>query len=98
MAEFFTEIWREENWIQIFIFRLWEPHIVFAFLKVIAKYFLVSGIDQMLNETGMYGSTTIANIFEGKHKKGRMVGKMIIYLSLYKVYVDNVLEKYADLR
>lgn len=98
MAEFSREIWREENWIQIFIFRLWEPHIVFAFLKVIAKYFLVSGIDQMLNETGMYGSTTIANIFEGKHKKGRMVGKMIIYLSLYKVYVDNVLEKYADLR
>ena len=98
MAEVSREIWREENWIQIFISRLWEPHIVFAFLKVIAKYFLGSGIDQMLNETGVYGSTTIANIFEGKHKKGRMVRNMIIYLSLYKVYVDNVLEKYADLR
>ena len=27
-----------------------------------------------------------------------MEANMIIYLSLYKVYVDNILERYADLR
>ena len=52
-----------------FIFGLGELHIVFAFLKVIGKYILGSGIDQMLNEAGMYGPTTIGQIFEGKHMK-----------------------------
>ena len=45
----------------------------------------------------MYGATTIGQIFEGKQLKRGMETKMIIYLFLYKVYVDNVLERYSDL-
>ena len=52
----------------------------------------------MLNEAWVYGPTTISQIFEGKHMKRGMEANMIIYLSLYKVYVDNVLERYPDLR
>ena len=45
----------------------------------------------------MYGATTIGQIFEGKQLKRGMEAKMIIYLLLYKVYVDNVLERYSYL-
>ena len=45
----------------------------------------------------MYGPTTVGYIFEGKHMKLGMEANIIIYLSLYKVYVDNVLERYPDL-
>ena len=81
-----------------YIFRLGELHIVFAFLKVIGKYILGSGLDQMLIEAGVYGPTTLGQILEGKHMKRGMEAHMIIYLSLYKVYVDNVLERYPGLR
>ena len=90
---------REKNEIKKkFIFRLGELHITFSFVKVIRKYILGGGIDQMLNEAGVYGPTTIGQSFEGKHMKRGMEANMIIYLSLYKVYVDNVLERYPDLR
>ena len=51
----------------------------------------------MLNEAGIYGPLTIGQIFEGKHIKRGMEANMIICLSLFKVYVDNVLERYPDL-
>ena len=52
----------------------------------------------MLNEAGVYGPTTIGQIFEGKHMKRGMEANMIIFLPLYKVYADNVLQRYPDLR
>ena len=39
----------------------------------------------------------IDQIFEGKHLKRGMWVNIIIYLSFYKVYVDNILERYPDL-
>ena len=74
----YLKIWREEKWIKIFTFRLGEPHIVFSFLKVIAKYILGSCIDQMLNETEVYGPTTIGKTFEANHMKQGMKANMII--------------------
>ena len=51
---------REKNEIkENFNFRPGELHIVFAFLKVIGKYILGSGIDEMLNEAEVYGPITI---------------------------------------
>ena len=38
----------------------------------------------------------IDQIFEGKHLKRGMWVNIIIYLSFYKVYVDNILERYPD--
>ena len=38
-----------------FIFKLGELHIVFAFLKVLGKYFNFSGLDQILVDTETYG-------------------------------------------
>ena len=51
----------------------------------------------MLNETGLHGATSIGDISDGKHMKRGMLANMIIYLSLYKVYLDIALERYADL-
>ena len=51
----------------------------------------------MLNEARVYGPTAIGQIFEGKHMKRGMEANIIIYLSLYKVYVNKVLERYPDL-
>ena len=70
---------REKNEIKgNFILWLGELHIVFSFLKVIGKYILSSDVDQMLNEAGMYGSTNIGQIFEGKCVKQVMKANMII--------------------
>ena len=89
---------RDKNEIkENFIFRLGEFHIFSAFLKVIGKYFLGSDIDQMLNEAGVYDPTTIGQIFEGKQITQGLEANLIIYLLLYKEYVDSVLERYPDL-
>lgn len=70
---------REKNEIKgNFILWLGELHIVFSFLKVIGKYILSSDVDQMLNEVGMYGSTNIGQIFEGKCVKQVMKANTII--------------------
>ena len=68
-----------------FILRLGELHIVFAFLKVIGKYIQGSGMNQVLIEAGIYGTTTLGQILEGKHMKRAMEVHMVIYQSLCKI-------------
>ena len=56
---------REKNEIkENFIFRLGELTIVFTFLKVVRKYILGSGIDQMLNEAGVYVPTLLVKFLK----------------------------------
>ena len=52
-----------------FIFRLGELHIVFAMLKVLGKYIIDNGYDNISIETGSDSPTTVAQIIGGKHMK-----------------------------
>ena len=44
-----------------------ELHVVFTALKVLGKITDNLGLDQSLEEAGIYGSTTLNQIKEGKH-------------------------------
>lgn len=80
-----------------FIFRLGELHVVFAFLKVIGKFIENSGLDQILVESGIYGPTTLRQILEGKHMKRCIEAYMYLYLVLFKLYIDKLLEANSDI-
>ena len=79
-----------------FIFRLGKLHIPFAFLKVIGKYVQGSCIAQVLIEAGIYGMTTLGHILEGKHLKRAMEVHMVIYLSLCKIYLEQLFGKHPE--
>jgi hypothetical protein len=79
-----------------FMFRLGELHIVFAVLKVIGKYIQGSGIDQVLIEAGIYSTTTLGQILEGKHMKRAMEAHMVIYLSVCKIYLEQFFKKHPE--
>ena len=78
-----------------FIFRLGELHIVFfPFLKVLGKYITCSGLDQILVDTETYGSTTLSQILNGKHMKRHFEAHIILYLSLSKLFYEDILKVY----
>ena len=70
-----------------FIFRLGELHVIFAMLKVIGKYISESGVDRLFIEAGMYGSTTLGQIIDGKHMKRGVEAYSTMYLALFSLYV-----------
>ena len=59
---------------------------------MIGKCIQGSGLHQILVEAGVYGPTILGQILDGKHRKRRMEAHMIIYLSLYKIYLDRLIE------
>ena len=73
-----------------FVFRFGELHVVFAFLKVLGKYISCSGLDQVLVDAGIYGPTTLGQILDGKHMKRGFEAHMVLYLSLSKLYYDDL--------
>ena len=77
-----------------FISRLGELHIVFRFLKVLGKYINCSGLDQILVDTETYGSTTLSQILNGKHMKRHFEAHIILYLSLSKLFYEDILKVY----
>ena len=79
-----------------FIFRLGELHILFAFLKVIGKCIQGSGIDLVLIEAGIYGTTTLGEILEGKHMKRATEAHMVIYLLLCRFYLEQFFQKHPE--
>ena len=76
------------------IFRLGILHIVFAFLKVLGKYMNCSGLDQILVDTETYGSTTLSQILNEKHMNRGFEAHMILYLSLYNLFYNDLLKVY----
>ena len=82
----------------IFIFRLGKLHVVFAYLKALGKYVLASGMDQILKHAGVYCSTTLSQILQGKHMKMVKEVHMVIYLSLYKIYLQNFIELHPEMK
>ena len=85
-----------------FIFRLGELHIVFAMLKVLGKYIIDSGVDDIFIETEIYGPTTFGQIIERKHMKRCLEAYFTLYLALSTILFENVLsfdkEKWAELK
>ena len=77
-----------------FISRLGELHIVFRFLKVLGKYINCSGLDQILVDTETYGSTTLSQILNGKHMKRGFEAHMILNLSLFNLFYNDLLKVY----
>ena len=74
-----------------FIFRLGELHIVFAMLKVLEKYKIDSGLDDIFIETGIYGPTTFGLIIEGKHMKRCLEAYFTLYLAASTILFENML-------
>ena len=68
------------------MFRLGELHIVFAMLKVLGKYIDDSGLDKLFIEAGVYGSTTLRQILEGKHMKRGVEAHVTMYVALSRRY------------
>ena len=74
-----------------FVFRLGELHVVFAKLNVLGKYILDSGIDTLFVEAGMYGSTTLGRIIEGKHMKRGIEAYFTMYLALSSIHLKEAM-------
>ena len=74
-----------------FIFRLGELDIVFAMLKVLGKYMIDSGLDDIFFETGIFGPTNFDQIIQGKHKKIFLEVYFTLYLVLLTMLYENVL-------
>ena len=74
-----------------FMFRLGELHIVFAMLKVLGKYIIDSGSDNIFTETGIYDSTTFCQITDGKHMKICLEAYFTLYLALSTILYENML-------
>ena len=80
-----------------FIFRFGELHVVFAFLKVIGKYIENSGLDEIFIESNIYGPNTLNQILQGKHMNRAVEAYMLLYLTLYDPYINNLFENNTDL-
>ena len=86
---------RSKNEIKdIFIFRLGELDIVFVFLKILGKYISCSGLGQIPVDAETYGSTTLSQILNGKHMKRGFEAHMILNLSLFNLFYNDLLKVY----
>ena len=76
-----------------FIFRMGELHIVFAALKTLGKIIDGSGLDQSFIEARIYGPNTVEQIKNGKHMKRSFEGFLTLYVSLYKIYLNELIDQ-----
>ena len=53
-----------------------------------------SGLDQILVDTETYGSTTLSQILNGKHMKRGFEAHMILNLSLFNLFYNDLLKVY----
>ena len=70
-----------------------ELHIVLAALKTLGKIIDGSGLDQSIIETRIYGSNTVVQTKNGKHMKGSFEGFLTLYVSLYKTYLNELIDQ-----
>ena len=55
-------------------------------------------MERILIEAGVYGPTTLSQILQGKHIKRGMEAHMVIYLSRYKIYLENFIELHPEVK
>ena len=61
-------------------------------LKVLGKIIDGSGLYQSFEEAGIYGSTTIQQIKDGKHLYRSLEAHFTLYIALYKSYIQKLIE------
>ena len=70
-------------------------------LKVLGKYIIDSGLDDIFNETRIYGPTTLGQMIDGKHMKRSLEAYLALYLASSTKLFENVLnfdnEKWTEL-
>ena len=76
-----------------FIFHMGELHIVFAALKTLGKIIDGSGLDQSFIEARIYGPNTVEQIKNGKHMKRSFEGFLTLYVLLYKIYLNELIDQ-----
>ena len=85
-----------------FMFRLGELHIVFAMLKVLGKFIIDSGLDDIFSETRIYCPTNFGQIIERKHMKICLKAYFTLHLALSTILFGIVLtfdnEKWTELK
>ena len=72
-----------------FLFRLGEPHVVFAMVKRLGKYINNSGLNQTFKEPEINGPATIEQIKNGKHLKRSFEVNTTLYVALFCVYMES---------
>ena len=72
-----------------------ELHTVFYTMKVLRKIIHTSGLDMSLSIADIYGTITIEQINSGKHVYRSFEGYLTLYLSLYKIFLQNFIDGLA---
>ena len=65
---------------------------MFAALKTLGKIIDGSGLDQSFIEARIYGPNTVEQIKNGKHIKCSFEGFLTLYVSLYKIYLNEFID------
>ena len=84
----------QNNW----IIRPGELHIVMALLRTIGAYIDHSCLDEIWLESGIYSSTTIKQIIEGKNVKRAMKAHITFLQSLFFLYKEQFFEKHQGIK
>ena len=70
--------WRSEREFEHTVLRLGRFHTVLAFLAVLGRRFEDSGLEDILTESGVFGSYTVMRIMNGKsYNKGMWAFKLV---------------------
>lgn len=77
----------KEKW----IIRLGSLHTIIAALKCLGKYIDGSGIDTAWEASGMYGTTTINQIIEGRHIYRGIHAHTVTLMALYSLHLESIL-------
>lgn len=79
------------NYKDKWIIRLGSLHTVIAALKCLGKYVDGSGIEVAWEACGMYGSTTVNQILEGRHIYRGIYAHTVTFMALYSLYTKSIL-------
>ena len=80
-----------------FVFRMGKLHTVFAMLHSIGKYIDSSGLDKAFIEAEIYGPATMEQIKSGKHMKRSFEAFMTLYLVLFEIYLQKLLDNNPEI-
>ena len=72
-----------------------ELHTVFCTKKVLGKIVHANGLDMSLSLEDIYGTIAIEQINSGKHVYKSFEGCLTLYLSLYKIFLQNIIDGLA---
>ena len=72
-----------------------ELHTVFCTMKVLGKIIHASGLDMSLSIADIYGTITIEQINSGKHVYRSFEGYLTLYLFLYKIFLQKIIDGLA---